>query len=173
MHENPSRSAVSKILRLACLAPCCIQSHFNYPSSPLWCSVWSSAHCLEHVCMLKCIELLPYDQQAVKQGESGRWVYFICNNGPCYSSHSKRGHKNLTFEAHKSSPSMKDRHKEDCCIVNNKQHSSCSRLVSCSCLCWYVWHVDVPASCTLMTFGESDRKECVKPWGTGFYNKGM
>lgn len=37
---------------------CHVQTHWNHPSSSVWCSVWTSGVCLEHVFMPKCIELL-------------------------------------------------------------------------------------------------------------------
>jgi len=61
--ENPTRSAVSEILRPARLAPTPyhIQSHLNHLNSSFWCSVSTSADRLDHVYMPKCTELLQCD----------------------------------------------------------------------------------------------------------------
>ncbi len=80
--ENHNRSAVFEILRPARLAPTNIprpNSH-KYPSSPIWCLVWTSASRLHHIYIPKCIELLPCDwlisnlfYQAIEQMYLIKW----------------------------------------------------------------------------------------------------
>lgn len=61
VHGNPSRSAVSEILRPAHLAPWHVQSHLNPLYSPFWWWVWTSASCLDPIYMPQCIALQPCD----------------------------------------------------------------------------------------------------------------
>lgn len=59
--SNPSKPAVSEILRTACLSP---KTMPRSPFPPLWCSVWTSTGLPRYVCISKCTKILLCDATA-------------------------------------------------------------------------------------------------------------